>query len=60
MSERPPTQQQNRPLRALLPAAKKHDILGPTAMVSRLAKPANTAAACDACRKHKTKVCITF
>lgn len=45
----------NRPLRPLLPAEHKLPVLGPT-KPSRLVKPSHTAAACDGCRKQKTKV----
>lgn len=47
--------QQNRPLRKLLPAAGNPDVLGPKKLTYP-AKPAHTTAACDNCRKHKTKV----
>ncbi|XWW92809.1 hypothetical protein V2A60_000736 [Cordyceps javanica] len=46
--------QQYRPPRPLLPAARKHD----GSRVDRrgpMPKPPHTAAACDGCRKHKTK-----
>ncbi|ATY63020.1 C6 transcription [Cordyceps militaris] len=46
--------QQDRPLRPLLPAVKKREALGPI-KPTRMAKPPHTAAACDNCRKHKTK-----
>ncbi|OAA66323.1 Zn(2)-C6 fungal-type DNA-binding domain protein [Cordyceps fumosorosea ARSEF 2679] len=60
----PPLSQQGRPaLRPLLPAAaRKRDATTPGSparttrtVTSRLTKTPNTAAACDNCRKHKTK-----
>ncbi|KAM3541029.1 hypothetical protein ARSEF1564_006069 [Beauveria bassiana] len=46
--------QQNRPLRKLLPAAGNPNVLGPRKLTHPV-KPAHTTAACDNCRKHKTK-----
>ncbi|KAM3497720.1 hypothetical protein MY10362_008942 [Beauveria mimosiformis] len=45
---------ENRPLRKLLPAAEKPGVLGPRRFTYPV-KPAHTTAACDNCRKHKTK-----